>query len=269
MANNAAEHENQTSGYSADPTDRGTGWLNNPWVIYLGPFIVFMLLGSLEPSPPLTKGEPAATGWFGIEYGHYPIVYSIKILLVALAVAAVWKNYPRFRAISPLAWLVGIGGAVAWIALAHGQRWVEEASGLAPTLDGYLGGRRAGFNPLLHLADMPVAAWGFLAVRFIGLAVLVPIIEEMFLRGFIMRFPAANEWWKVPLGKADRVGIIAAIAVPVLMHPYEAVAAIVWFGAMAWMFVRTKNVWDCVLAHAITNLLLGIYVVTQDQWWLM
>ena len=28
---------------------------------------------------------------------------------------------------------------------------------------------------------------------------------------------------------------------------------------VTWMYLRTKNFWDCVAAHAITNLLLGLY----------
>jgi membrane protease YdiL (CAAX protease family) len=38
---------------------------------------------------------------------------------------------------------------------------------------------------------------------------------------------------------------------------------------VAWLAIRTKNVWDCIAAHATTNLLLGIYVLTADEWWLM
>ena len=34
-------------------------------------------------------------------------------------------------------------------------------------------------------------------------------------------------------------------------------------------FLWKKNLWDCVIAHATTNLLLGIYVVTTDNWRLM
>jgi membrane protease YdiL (CAAX protease family) len=91
----------------------------------------------------------------------------------------------------------------------------------------------------------------------------------MFLRGFLMRYPARIDWWNLPIGTPDRWGIAAAIAIPVLMHPQEALAAVVWFGAVAWLVIRTKNVWDCVVAHAVTNLLLGVYVLVTDEWWLM
>jgi hypothetical protein len=51
-----------------------------------------------------------------------------------------------------------------------------------------------------------------------------------------------------------------------LMHPGELLAAGVWFSLVTLLMVRTKNIWDCVAAHAVTNLLLGIYVVTYGQW---
>ena len=46
----------------------------------------------------------------------------------------------------------------------------------------------------------------------------------------------------------------------------EAIAAIAWFSLVTVLMVRTKNVWDCVVAHAVTNLLLGIYVIWFEQW---
>ena len=53
------------------------------------------------------------------------------------------------------------------------------------------------------------------------------------------------------------------------MHPGELLAAFVWFSMVTWLMVRTRNIWDCVVAHAVTNLLLGIYVVTTGNWQLM
>ena len=44
-------------------------------------------------------------------------------------------------------------------------------------------GERPGFNPLEELEDDPTWAYGFLAIRLFGLAILVPMIEEFFLRG--------------------------------------------------------------------------------------
>jgi hypothetical protein len=44
------------------------------------------------------------------------------------------------------------------------------------------------------------------------------------------------------------------------------IAALVWFSLVSFLMVRTGKFWNCVLAHAITNGLLGIYVITFHQW---
>jgi CAAX prenyl protease-like protein len=154
---------------------------------------------------------------------------------------------------------------VAWIWLCHLQleRKLLEPVGLAK----YLGlGDRPAFNPLEKLAGTPAWAYTFLAIRFVGLALIVPIIEEFFLRGFVMRFVIRDDWWDVPFGTLTPIAAVVGTAVPMLMHPGELIAAFVWFSLVTWLMARTRNIWDCVAAHAVTNLLLGIYVVTQHQW---
>lgn len=242
----------------------------NAWLVCLLPFVVFMLVGSFEPAAPGNADQPAAeaSGWsnLGIPYRAYPLIYTIKIALTLAAMAYVWPGYRQFP--WRLSWLaigVGIVGAAVWIGLAIFQRDV---------VMGRWGwdfgiGKRSAFNPLVQLADRPAWAYGFLAIRFLGLAMVVPVIEEFFLRGFLMRFVMAADWWAVPIGTASRLAIVVGTAVPVLMHPQEALAAAVWFSAVTWLMLRKRNIWDCVAAHAVTNLLLGLYVVASDRWWLM
>jgi membrane protease YdiL (CAAX protease family) len=40
---------------------------------------------------------------------------------------------------------------------------------------------------------------------------------------------------------------------------------------VTWLMLRTKNIWDCILAHAVTNFLLGLYVVWMggEAWRMM
>jgi uncharacterized protein len=250
----------------------------NPWLACLLPFVVFMLIGSLEPTPPAPAGEAGvavapAKSWLdlGIEYRHYPFIYAAKIVLTVAAMIFVWPGYRQYkRRFSFLGLTFGILGAVVWIALATWQRqWMPllaDKTGIEwfKTL-----GERSAFNPLEQLRDQPALAYCFLAVRFLGLAIVVPIIEEFFLRGFLMRFVMTQNWWEVPFGNVTRLAVIVGTAVPVLMHPQEALAAIVWFSAVTWLMTRTRSIWDCILAHAATNLLLGIYVVATGNWWLM
>ena len=246
----------------------------HPWLTFLLPFIVYMVVGSFEPAPPKSPlvlpdgtSRPAVNqNWFGLEYRQYPVVYTIKLALTIAAMVFVLPGYRQFPlGVSPLAIAVGVVGVVLWIGLCHLQL---ERKLLAPLgLDRFLGlGERPAFNPLAELAETPLWAYTFLAIRFLGLALVVPIIEEFFLRGFIMRFAVREDWWTVPFGQVTPLAAVLGTAVPMLMHPAELLAALVWFSLVTWLMTRTKNIWDCASAHAVTNLLLGIYVVTQHQW---
>ncbi len=245
-----------------------------------------------------TPGPIAAEGFFAedrgegllpaINYAYYPHVYTAKIALTLLAILLVWPGYRTFPLrVSWLSIVVGIVGVVLWILLCHLRLepkiigpideflggfipGLEEGDTPSVGLMSILGtGERSAFNPLVQLASTPIWAYAFLAIRFLGLAVIVPVIEEFFLRGFMMRYVVHEQWWKVPFGSVNRTAIIAGTLVPMLMHPGELLAAFVWFSMVTWLMVRNRNIWDCVVAHGVTNLLLGLYVVWFDQWQLM
>jgi len=113
------------------------------------------------------------------------------------------------------------------------------------------------------------AAWAFLGVRIFGLAVVVAVIEEFFLRAFVMRFVMDANWWEIPFGQVSVFAVIVGTALPMLSHPAELIAAAVWFSMVTVLMVKTRNIWDCIVAHGVTNLLLGIYVVLSGEWHLM
>ena len=91
-------------------------------------------------------------------------------------------------------------------------------------------------------------------------------MEEFFLRAWLMRFVIQVDWWKIPFGHVTLMALAVGIVFPAMYHSAEFFAALVWFGMVTWLMLRTKNIWDCVAAHAVTNFLLGVYVVTQHQW---
>ena len=200
-------------------------------------------------------------------YRYYPMVYTIKI---ALTLAAIWFVLPGYRAlplrVSPLAVLVGAAGIIVWIGLCElhlEQKW------LAPLgLKWLVGmGERVGFDPFRAFAHQPAwQLWGFVAVRLFGLVAVVALIEEFFLRGFLMRFVMDVDWWQIPVGRVNGAALAACVVYAVLSHPAELFAAAAWFLLITLLAVKTKNIWDCVLAHAVTNLLLGVYVLVLGQW---
>lgn len=240
------------------------------WAVYLIPFFAFMMVGSLEPTPDKAGG---ATLGLAIPYAAYPWIYAAKILVTLIAVAFVWPAYREFPfRIGWLAVLVGVVGGPLWIGICHLDLEHRLLQPLLTqiSLGGMIeAGDRPAFNPFVQFADQPAMVCAFLAVRFFGLVLVVPLIEEFFLRGFVMRFFMDREWWNIPFGKADTLAIFLGTAVPMLMHPGELVAALIWFSMITWLMLRTRNIWDCVAAHALTNLILGIYVVATGTWRLM
>jgi uncharacterized protein len=249
----------------------------NPWVVCLLPFVVFMAVGVLEPSPAadakaqVADGAPAED--LKAEYqSQFRQHYALKIGLTVAAMIFVWPGYFGYPwRVHPLAIAVGVLGAVVWVLLSLWQHqwmpWLAEKTGIEWIASL---GRRSGIDLLdrSFLAD-DVGRYLFYSLRLIGLVIVVPVIEEFFIRGFVMRFVIAERWWEVPFGTVNRNAVIAGTLVPVLMHPQEALAALVWFSMITWLMARTRSIGDCILAHAITNLAMAVYVIVSGNWWLM
>jgi CAAX prenyl protease-like protein len=233
------------------------------WLVFVLPMAVYLLAGSIEPSPDAPGGKFLG---LAIPYSAYPAIYTVKIALTLAVMALVSPGYRQFRRPPGLlSVLVGAVGIVVWVGLWKLSSFIGLTELLAK-LPGF-GQSRPAFDPLVELAATPAWAWTFLAIRFFGLVAVVPVIEEFFLRGFLMRLVVDQEWWKTPFGKVNGAAVAVSIVLPMLWHqPGEFLAAAAWFGMVTWLMVRTRNPWDCVLAHAVTNLLLGIYVVTWQDW---
>ncbi|MCG8584519.1 MAG: CAAX prenyl protease-related protein [Pirellulales bacterium] len=234
----------------------------NPWFAFLAPLIAFMIGGTFEATP------QSGAVFFGlIRYEYYPLVYTIKILLVTATVVWVW---PAYRSLLPirvnwLAVLVGVIGVVFWVGIVELR--LEQYLPL-----GWLTGtgERSAYNPMEQLSDRPLLAYAFFAVRFFGLAVAISIAEEMFLRGFVMRYVEnPDRWPELGFTKLGWPALIAGTALPMLMHPAELFASLVWFSMVTWLMLRTGSIWNSILAHMVTNLLLGIYVVQTGKWYFM
>jgi CAAX prenyl protease-like protein len=126
-------------------------------------------------------------------------------------------------------------------------------------------GQRSGVDPFLLYPETGRRSL-FLVFRFALLVITIPIAEELFLRGFFMRFADSVHWEELPLNQIGATGLLAGTAYGVLSHPSEFVAAALWFSLVTLMMVRTGKFWNCVAAHAITNLVLGIYIMRSGSW---
>jgi CAAX prenyl protease-like protein len=126
----------------------------------------------------------------------------------------------------------------------------------------FLGGSRSAFDPLT--LD-PIARWGFMGARLLGLVLVVPLIEELFWRSFLMRWLIDNDFWKVPIGKVTPMAAAVTSVLFALAHP-EWLPAVLTGALWAWLLWWTKSLSACAVSHATANLALGLYVIVTHDW---
>ncbi|HBE71877.1 MAG TPA: CAAX prenyl protease-related protein [Planctomycetaceae bacterium] len=156
--------------------------------------------------------------------------------------------------------LVGVIGIALWIWLSDLQlerRFLPEM--LQPA-------ERVSFNPLSEF-DSSWGKWAFVAVRLFGLAIVVPVAEELFWRGFLLRWIIDPNWEQVPLGSFTWRSCLAVTALFTLAHP-EWLAAAVYCLLINGLLYWRRDLWQCVVAHGVSNLLLGLYVLKYEVWYL-
>jgi uncharacterized protein len=219
------------------------------WAPWVAPMFVYVGLTQAESLIP----EQHHPTW-------YPIAYALKVLItvgIMLTVARpAWADLKRLP--NAGGWLLAVVSGLAITGL-----WVG-LDGTYPALP-LLGGNdaRESYDPNV-LA--PVAMWAFLSVRMLGLAVVVPIFEELFWRSFLMRLVQdLDDFRRVPIGVVTPLAVVVTSVGFMLAHPEWLVALItglIWAGLLA----ATRSVTACVVSHAVANLGLGIYVLVTGEY---
>jgi CAAX prenyl protease-like protein len=105
----------------------------------------------------------------------------------------------------------------------------------------------------------------FLAARFAGLVLVVPLIEELFWRSFLMRWLIDPEFEKVPIGKVTPIAAGVTSVLFASAHPEwlpAILTGLIWAGLL-W---ATKSVGACFASHVAANLALGLYVLSSGRW---
>lgn len=107
---------------------------------------------------------------------------------------------------------------------------------------------------------------GVLIFRGIRAIVLVPIIEELFWRAWLMRWLISPRFDAIPLGSWTPYSMTVTALLFATEHgPYWDVGLVTGF-IYNWWMVRTRSLGDCILAHAVTNGCLSAYVVLSGRW---
>ncbi len=230
---------------------------------FLVPFMVFMFSAFFAPVPPDANFDDVDGR---IAYGWRQLIFvAVQSVAMLVAIGSAWKQVVLHHPtrVSNLAIIVGIVGAVAWIGLCQ-LHWESRLIEVLH-LEKYLASR-AGFNPFMYFQSS-LAMSLFLLFRFFILAIAVPVAEEWMLRGFLARYvEGGDQWFAIGFSMISLSTLAVLVGFSVLSHPHEALAAIVWFSLINWLMKRTGNLWDCVAAHAVTNFLLGVFILSTDQW---
>ncbi|MBA2270843.1 MAG: CAAX prenyl protease-related protein [Verrucomicrobiota bacterium] len=212
---------------------------------YTVPLAVF--LGFLA----LRAGLKKIGGSFWLEAPEY-WVYPLQTFVCGALLFWYRREY-EFRGIARLLFTLAVGITVFAL-------WVSPQAffGFAARTDG--------FNPDTF-AGQPAAYWLTVLLRFLRLVIVVPLVEEIFWRGFLLRYFINEKFTAVPFGSFSWLSFGAVTIGFTLMHssadwPAAAVTGML-YNVVAY---QTKSLGSCVLAHAVTNLLLGIWIMQTGQW---
>jgi len=209
------------------------------------PFAAFMALLALRGMAPSDDRWGFDTRW----------LYAANLVMVGGLLLVWWREYgelarqnaPTLRE-TALAIAVGLAVFVAWIHL--DAPWMQ------------IGQPTAGFVPLGPQGEL---LWPLIVVRWLGAALLVPVMEELFWRAFLMRWLQAPVFEGIDPRRTGAKAVLLSTFVFMLAHPLW-LAAIVAGLAYALLYRATGRLWTAVIAHAVTNGALGIWVVASRQW---
>lgn len=206
------------------------------------PFFIFLILTACQ-------GESGTPKSFWL--------YFAKTML---GIWLIWEMRPLVKEMRwKLSWeavVVGVGIFVIWVGL---DPYYPSNHLIFQPIEG------EEWNPHNLYGQGATMAWFFIAVRILGSTFVVPPIEEMFYRSYIYRMMISNNWEKVPIGYFAGASFVACSLLFGLMH-FQWLAGVICGMAYLGLTIHKKRMGDAMTAHAITNFLLGIYIVWKGAW---
>jgi CAAX prenyl protease-like protein len=214
-------------------------------VARIAPFAVFMALL-------VARSQAPADGAWGFDAQW---LYGLSVGAAAGLLAWWWREYgelarqtlPDARE-SLIAVAAGVAVFVLWIHL--DAPWMTIGVPSAP------------FKPLTATGAID---WPQVAIRLAGAALLVPLMEELFWRSFLMRWIDQPVFQGVAPQSVGVRAVLLSTFVFTLAHTLWLAAAIAGL-VYALLYIKTGKLWVAVIAHAVTNAALGVWVVTTGNW---
>lgn len=225
---------------SSDRIDRPAGSFRDS-LAWVGPFAVFML-------------------WLAIDK-HLPIANPTKEIVRALVLVAAIIGFSRHLLPRRAPHLVGS----ILLGLAVFALWVAPDT-LFPGWRGHwlfqngITGRLETSIPPTELTPL------MLVLRTMRAALIVPIVEELFWRGWLPRWIQDTRFERIPLGQYSTFAFVATAVLFALEHgPYWEVGLLCGL-IYNWWMRRTRSLGDLMVTHAVTNLALSLYVIATGRW---
>jgi len=233
-----------------------------PFAVFMG-FLMLLQFGGAavewkHPAAPWWRQDPAQ------------VVYPLQVLATAFFLIRYWRYYTfnwswKWGFIGAIFGAIGIGFWLLPTTLYDHWGLTEKPEGLL----GWLGvaERKEGFNP--GIFENPVAFWFSTVMRFIRAAVIVALVEEIFWRGFLMRFVMDWEgnYWRQPFGRAHWRSYLITTGLFVLAHGQVDYAGAFVYGSLTYgLCVWSKNLGACVIMHAVANFLMGLYAMAYGKY---
>ncbi len=218
-------------------------WLRSSALTRILPFGAYILLLAVEQVP-------------GVEFDGQTLnwLYAARAAIAGLLLIVLWRNYGELHRDRPTAreWslAVGVGVAVFVIWIALNQPWAR------------VGGGEGTFHPYNAAGGLD---WVWIVVRWCGAALVVPIMEELFWRSYLLRWVDRKDFLGVRPQDVSLRAVLITSALFALEH-HLVVAGFIAGLAYSWLYMRTGRLWVPIVAHAVTNGVLGVWVVKTASW---
>ena len=212
-------------------------------IIPFAVFIAFIMLQSLAEEPLRSMGLD--TRW----------LYPARSIAVALLLFAFWRHYTELHSYAGvtgrqigLAFAAGIAVFLLWINLDFGWATFGKSREFDPIRpDG------SGFDLVL------------VCFRVMGLALVVPVMEELFWRSFLLRWLDRHDFLSY---EPRRVSLRAVLLCALLFASEHNL----WFAGLlaglvySLVYMRGGNLWLPIVSHAATNAALAWWILATGQW---
>ena len=210
---------------------------HSPVAVRVAPFLIFLALTACQG-----KFGAASAYWF----------YFAKTLVGAWLIWAMRPFVSEMRwAISREAILIGVGIFTLWVGLDSYYPHLMKTGATG--------------NPNEIFGEGSALAWFFITIHILGMTFVVPPMEEVLYRSFLYRYIASQNFLSVPLNKFLPVPFFATALIFGFSHN-EWLAGILCGAAYQWLVLRKNRLGDAMTAHAITNFLLGVWIVREQAW---